>query len=189
MDGYYEHAPTVVLTRPLAFVGLPGSGAEEISRRVALLTGLPWAALDRGVEHRAGCSLDGLILRAGEDARLAHEREVLPALLRQPMPPVLALGDTTLTDPSLVDLLTGVEVRWVFRPLPELVARLQARVDAQRAHRWSLLFGEADARVLGPVFALREGAMRERADGRIEASGLSDHAVAMAETARLSEGG
>lgn len=179
MNGYYDMSPTVALERPLLLVGLPGSGVGAVSRDLALFTGLPWVHLDRAVEHAAGASIDALILRSGEVARAAIERELLPSLLRQPLPHVVALGETTLVDPLLAEMVRSERVIYLHRPRELLWARLRERLGRKPGHRWATLFGELDPRSLGPVFDRWEAAMRAVATEVIDAGARDDRRIAL----------
>ncbi len=164
MDDYYDHRPTLRLPAPLALCGLPGSRVADVAKRFSILTGVPIFEVDRAVEHRAGMSLDALLLTQGEGARADAERAVLAANLRHPIPHVIVLGDTTLTDPTRRALLAGADVAYVEVPLDVLWPRLAAAVREASHRHWTLLWGEApDPALLGPLFSERATAMRAAA--------------------------
>jgi shikimate kinase len=142
---YYSHAPLVTPDRPVCLVGLPGSRWGSVARSVAMLSGLPLVWLDRGVEHRAGTSVDGVVLtRGGEAARLTHERALLPAALRQPYPQVIALSEITLTDAAMRDLVRATAVVvYLKRPVEALLEEIE-RVRAEPGMTLSRLDPDLD---------------------------------------------
>ena len=77
--GYYDYAPTVALSRPVACIGHPGCAYREVVYDLAALTGLPLHDLDHRIEHEVGqpdpCrrdDLDGDLARAKGRLR-SHE--------------------------------------------------------------------------------------------------------------------
>ena len=57
MDGYYDPIVTHVLKRPLCICGYYGSRSIEVASFVAGYSGIPFADLERNIEHRLGCNL------------------------------------------------------------------------------------------------------------------------------------
>ena len=96
-SGYYDYAPTVTLSRPVAFCGHPGCGYREVVYDLASLTGLPLHDLDRWVEHEAGRSLWSLARQAGIGALEAAEARLLPKVLASRPPGLILFGEATLT--------------------------------------------------------------------------------------------
>jgi hypothetical protein len=95
-DGYYDPSPLFLLERPVAIADLVGLDARRLGHHLAALTGLPFHAIDRLVEHKAGCSLWELVLRHGPDRYRKLESEVLAAVLLDRPFGIIALGDGTL---------------------------------------------------------------------------------------------
>ncbi len=93
---YYDGYPERALERPLALTGFFGAGVSRIGNALTSRTGLPGIELLRWVEHRAGCSLSELTLRAGEQAVTALEDALLLKALAERPAGVLMLGDATL---------------------------------------------------------------------------------------------
>lgn len=159
---YYAYKPLVHPDRPVCLVGLPGSRADQIARMVSLLTGLPLFQVDRAVEHKAGRTIDGVMIQEGRAARLAWERQVLPPVLKRPTPHVIALSDSTLLDPALADLVRATtRLVHVVRPRQALVSEM-ARQNARNRGAFArlLLACPAEADRLEPAFAPLEAPMR-----------------------------
>jgi shikimate kinase len=141
---YYGYAPLLHPDRPLCLVSLPGGDAGMVARLLSILTGLPSCWLDRAVEHRAGVAVDGIVLGRGEDALNALEREVLPGVLRRSTPHIVALGERTLLDPSLRDLVASTSTLvYVRKPRATLVA---AMIEQRRRkpNLWARLLVDRD---------------------------------------------
>lgn len=99
-DGYYDPAPRALLDKPVALVGHLSDEVRVVGYRLAALWGLPAASLDRTIEHRAGKSIQHLLLSESESSYRRHERVELARLLRDRPAGVLTLGDGTLLDPD-----------------------------------------------------------------------------------------
>lgn len=178
---YYSYKPLITPDRPLCVVALPGGQAGATARLISVFTGLPLCWLDRSVEHRAGVSVDGLVLQRGEPAQHALERDLLPAILRRASPHIIALGERTLLDPTLRDLVRSTTTLvYLQRPRPTLIAEL-ARQRARRPNAWARLLIDRDLTgpELEPVFMRLELPM-VRADHVIDAGELHPQPTAQA---------
>lgn len=163
---YYGYAPLVRPDRPVCLVGLPGSRAGKVARMVSMLSGLPFVWLDRSVEHRAGTSVDGIVVTRGAEERMGHERALLPEALRRSSPHVIALSEVTLTDPRLRDLVRATATLvYVRRPGAALVEEIsRAKADKTAAYA-RLGLGEVD---LPALFDALEPSMRRSATVVVE---------------------
>jgi shikimate kinase len=100
-DGYYGWAPRAALERPLVLTGFLGARVGRVGNVLAGLTGHRHVDLLRAVEHRAGRSVDALVVAEGEAALAGWEAPLLRQALRDSPPPIVSLGHRTLLDPAL----------------------------------------------------------------------------------------
>lgn len=170
---YYSYRPLVVPDRPLCVVGLPASHAGGTAKLVASFIGLQLFWLDRAVEHRAGRSIDAIALTEGDDQRRVHERALLPAVLKRPVPPVVVLSELTLGDPSLAELVAATAtVLFIRRPIDEIIATIQgSRLKRPSAYARLSLGGPVDPVALRPHLERLERPMR-RCEYVMDAEGL-----------------
>lgn len=77
--------------RPIALVGLPGSGKTTIGKLLARQLGLPFVDVDHEIELELGCSIRAFFEAQGEVAFRDVETRVLERLTREP-PCVLSTG-------------------------------------------------------------------------------------------------
>ncbi|TVQ89977.1 MAG: hypothetical protein EA397_13535 [Deltaproteobacteria bacterium] len=137
---YYSYRPLITPEQPICLASMPGGQAGKTARLISILTGLPLAWLDRSVEHRAGTSIDGLVIQQGEAARHALERKEIPKVLAHKTPHIIALGETTLLDQELCGLLRAKSrLMYLRRPVPSLVAELD-RLSTKRRTTYARYF-------------------------------------------------
>jgi shikimate kinase len=98
MDGYYDYHPQAELDRHLVFAGFLTDETRAVGHRLASLMGLPFADLDRKIEHHAGCSVGELVADEGESYYRHLEREQLRRALKDTPFGVVTLGDGALID-------------------------------------------------------------------------------------------
>jgi shikimate kinase len=159
---YYSYKPLVEPDRPACLVGLPGAEHGKVARMVSLLTGLPLFWLDRAVEHKAGRTIDGVVVKEGQGTRLKWERQLLPDVLKRPTPHVVALSDQTLRDPRLLDLVQATSTLvYIRRPREVIVAEMGRRHAKNQAEfARLLLYCPADAGMLAPALDPLEEPMK-----------------------------
>lgn len=139
---YYAYKPLVHPDRPLALVGLPAAHVGATARLASSFTGLPLFSLDRAVEHRAGSSLDAIVVERGDHERREHERELLPTVLRRPTAHVIALSELTLADAELGPLVRErTQLVYLRRTLEEVIATISASYDKRPTAYARLLLG------------------------------------------------
>jgi len=80
-----------VLDRSIVLVGLMGAGKSSVGRRLAKRLGLSFFDADHEIEAAAGCSIDEIFSRHGEEAFRTGERQVIARLLKGE-PHILATG-------------------------------------------------------------------------------------------------
>lgn len=86
------------LERSIVLVGLMGAGKSCIGRNLAQRLGRPFIDADREIEDAAGCSIEEIFERHGEEAFREGERRVIARLLEKPQQ-VLATGGGAFMDP------------------------------------------------------------------------------------------
>jgi shikimate kinase len=85
-------------TRPIAFVGLMGSGKSTIGRRVANRLGRPFVDVDGEIEARTGATIAELFARDGEPAFRSLEADVVAELLARDDGAVISCGGGAVLD-------------------------------------------------------------------------------------------
>ena len=125
-DPYYSYAPTLLPSRPIALIGLPGARVPMVGAMLSVLTGLPFLDLERLVEHHSGQSLAQITFEQGQDGLAAHERRILIRVLAESPPPIIALSTATLTAPKTRHILRQrADVFYVKRPVKSCLQALQ----------------------------------------------------------------
>lgn len=79
------------LSKSIVLVGLMGAGKTHVGRRLARRLGLPFVDADSEIEKAAGCPVEEIFERHGEQAFRDGERRVISRLLDGPVQ-VLATG-------------------------------------------------------------------------------------------------
>lgn len=140
MDGYYDYGPQIDLSGHLLLAGFITEETRTLGYRLAALNGLPFADLDRKIEHRSGMSIWKLIWSEG----LERYRELESEILRQELAArpfgVLTVGDGALIDDDLRrHALRHATAVFLELDLPNCYWRLKNRADAHDGH-WHPLF-------------------------------------------------
>jgi XRE family aerobic/anaerobic benzoate catabolism transcriptional regulator len=91
--------------KPIALLGLRGSGKTTIGKRLARRLRVPFVELDQKIEERAGLRLSEIFSLHGEDFYRRLERESLDALLAGPATVVIAVGGGLVTSSDSFALL------------------------------------------------------------------------------------
>lgn len=117
----YRHDKSIVM------VGLMGAGKSAIGRRLANHLHMPFQDADTEIEAAAGCSIEEIFARHGEEAFRDGERRVIARLLEGP-PIVLATGGGAFMDETTRARITefGVSI-WLRADLETLVRRTAKR--------------------------------------------------------------
>ena len=97
-------ATSAVFDKPIALVGLMGSGKSAIGRRLAKKLGLTFADSDQLVSKMAGVSIADIFDLAGEAKFRDMEFRAIQNQLQQP-PHVLATGGGAFCEPETAALL------------------------------------------------------------------------------------
>ena len=98
-----QSAPAV-FDKPIALVGLMGSGKSVIGRRLAKKLGMRFADSDQLVTQMAGVSITDIFDLAGETKFRDMEFRAIQKQLKQP-PHVLATGGGAFCEPKTATLL------------------------------------------------------------------------------------
>lgn len=137
------------IEKSIVMVGLMGAGKSAIGRRLANHLQMPFVDADTEIEVAAGCSIEEIFQRHGEEAFRDGERRVIARLLEGP-PIVLATGGGAFMDDSTREKIakSGVSI-WLRADLETLVRR-----TAKRNNR-PLLKNDDPAETLKDLMAVR----------------------------------
>ncbi len=122
--------PALDVPRTIVFVGLMGAGKSHIGRRLAARLGLPFIDADAEIEAAAGCSIEEIFARHGEDAFRDGERRVIARLLSGPVHVMAAGGGAFMnaeTRRRIRDCAISIWLRAEVDVLLERVARRSNR--------------------------------------------------------------
>ena len=115
------------LKRTVALVGMMGAGKSSLGRRLAARLAAPFYDADSEIEKAAGCTINEIFERYGEEAFRDCERKVIARLLSGE-PHVLATGGGAFIDDEtrvrLKELALSV---WINVPLEVLISRVKRR--------------------------------------------------------------
>lgn len=115
------------LNRTVALVGMMGAGKSSLGRRLAARLSVPFWDADSEIEKAAGCSINEIFERYGEQAFRDCERKVIARLLSGD-PHVLATGGGAfIDDETRAKLKTEALSVWIKVPLEVLIARVKRR--------------------------------------------------------------
>jgi len=122
--------PRLILTRPLALVGLMGVGKTTVGRRLAEALNVPFKDADEEIEKAAGQSVSDIFAAYGEAGFRDGEQKVISRLLDNG-PHVLATGGGAFVQDGTRDLIRQKAITvWLRTDL-----RVIARRVAHRNHR------------------------------------------------------
>ena len=114
-------------SRTVVLVGLMGAGKTTIGRRLAKALQTTFIDADTEIEAAAGCSVNEIFERHGEQEFRRGERQVVARLLNN-APHVLATGGGAFIDAATRKLIKKKAVSiWLRADLELLLARVQKR--------------------------------------------------------------
>lgn len=164
----------MVFTRPLALVGLMGSGKSAVARILGERMGVLVADLDATVEAAEGRSIDVLFAREGEAYFRRREGEVLRQALEAGAR-IIACGGGVVLDPAHRALLRErCEVVWLEVPAAEAARRIGDGTGRP------LLAGGPPGTRLAALLAERGPLYVEVAHHRVDTAGRTPERVAEA---------
>ncbi len=112
------------IDRPIALVGLMGSGKSMLGRRLAAKLHLPFADTDILVEELAGISIRDIFDIAGEEKFRDLERRAIETAV-QNGPAILSTGGGTMCNDAAATLITGTTIAvWLAAEPKTLLARI-----------------------------------------------------------------
>ena len=118
-----QDAPSV-FNKPIALVGLMGSGKSAVGRRLAKQLGLTFADSDQLVTKMAGVSITDIFDLAGEAKFRDMEFRAIQNQLQQP-PHVLATGGGSFCEPKTASLIReNAIVIWLQASPETLIKRI-----------------------------------------------------------------
>ena len=117
------------ISRPIALVGLAGSGKTQAGRRLSERLGVPFIDSDAEIERGHGRSISHIFIEEGEAAfRQMERRFLLQSSLSEPQ--VIATGGGAFFDPAIrAHLLTHCLTVWLDTSLEELAERIDRSGD------------------------------------------------------------
>ena len=117
------------ITKSIVLIGMMGAGKSSIGRRLATRLLLPFIDADTEIEVAAGCSIEEIFERHGEDEFRAGERRVVARLLAGP-PHVLATGGGAFMNEQTRGIIKnrGISI-WLQADLDVLLQRVSRRND------------------------------------------------------------
>jgi shikimate kinase len=131
-----------------------GAGKSSVGRKLASVLGVHFRDADTEVEAAAGCSVNEIFARFGEDAFRDGERKVVSRLLNEP-PHVLATGGGAFTDAQIRARIkataTSVWLRADLKLLIERVSRKDTRPLLKKTNAREVL--EKQMREREPIYA------------------------------------
>jgi shikimate kinase len=115
---------TSKLDRPIAVVGMMGSGKSTLGAALANLLGFDFYDTDRRIEQETGQTISQIFSEQGESAFRAMEQATIAKLLEKGEVCVIATGGGSITLPATADMIFNNTLSlWIHAPLDLLVTR------------------------------------------------------------------
>lgn len=127
MSDYYEPHARVRLDRPIVLAGALGADVAMIGHDLVARSGLPFAAVDRLLEHEAGRALALLAVELGVAGLVRRVDAVLARAVRERPAGVIVLDEAWPSAESLALLRTQAHLVAIQRPLDFLERRRAGR--------------------------------------------------------------
>ncbi|MEM7211312.1 MAG: shikimate kinase [Pseudomonadota bacterium] len=145
---------TPSLIRPVALVGLMGSGKSSVGQRLAKALRAAFVDADDEIKAASGLTIPEIFEQYGEGEFRALERRVMQRLMTGP-PQVIATGGGAFMDPNTRHVIGEVAVSvWLRADLDVLVSRTAGRTHRPLLNAGDpreILTGLIDARY--PIYA------------------------------------
>ncbi len=112
------------LDKPVALIGMMGSGKSHIGALLARALGLEFVDSDRKIEEAAGCSIAEIFERDGEQRFRDAEKRIIADLL-ETGPIVLATGGGAIVNESTADAIWSRAISiWIDADIDALLERV-----------------------------------------------------------------
>jgi shikimate kinase len=116
------------LKKPLALIGMMGSGKTTVGRTLAALLGVAFLDSDAVIEERTGKTVAEIFKTDGESAFRDWEADVVAeALAVRPAAVIGVAGGAVLRDETRSALQKEATVVWLRAPIETLIRRVSAR--------------------------------------------------------------
>ena len=136
MDGYYDPIVSHFLDKPVCLCGFWGARVPEIAVLASSYTGIPFADLERKIEHRLGASLCSLYAKGHLGSLDEVEHECLRHLLSSRPYPIVSLRPETLMQPRNARLVANkmrlIYIKKDIFSLFATISKIRARKEKNR---------------------------------------------------------
>ncbi len=119
--------PALDTPKSIVFVGLMGAGKTLIGRRLGARLGLPFVDADAEIEAAAGCTIEEIFERHGEDAFRDGERRVIARLLGGPVHVLATGGGAFMNEEIRREIKENCISVWLRADLELLLERVSRR--------------------------------------------------------------
>lgn len=157
---YYDPHPRIRLEEHVVLAGQVGSGVASIGRAMAARTGLPFAEVDRMVEHTLGSSMARIVGEQGAASLRGHCSEALRRALARQVRGFVVLGSGGLEPQDLEAVRAETRFVYVRRPAAVLLRRIQSQLARSPGSLFQFALGvPRSPQELAPLLAGREKAL------------------------------
>mgnify|MGYP006093017717 CR=1 FL=1 len=117
------------IKKAIVLIGIMGAGKTSVGRKLAKLIDMDFVDVDEEISKAAGCSIEDIFDKYGEDAFRDVEERIMARLLSE-NPKVLATGGGAVMNPRTQKIIKeqGISV-WLSAELDVLVRRTSKRED------------------------------------------------------------
>lgn len=118
------------LDRPVALIGMMGSGKTQIGRALSTTLNIPFFDADKEIEAAAGSDINGIFEYYGEAAFRDVERRVIRRLAEHKGASILSTGGGAVVDPQTRSLLHENTIMiWLDADVDTLYNRIKNHTD------------------------------------------------------------
>lgn len=122
-----------MLKKPIALVGMPGSGKSTIGKNLAEKLSCEFVDSDELIEQDAGCKISEIFEESGEPVFREMETNTISSVLnKKEAPYILSTGGGAIMTPAVYDMLNQMSVI-VYLSLS--VEELWSRLEKSYTHR------------------------------------------------------
>ena len=163
------------LDRPVFLTGFMGTGKSTVAKRLSAFTGQVVCEMDALIEERAGCTINEIFAREGQEGFRRRETELLVEIGRE-SGVIVSCGGGVVTREENIHILRRSGYVFLLRAGLET---LMERLSGETATR-PLLQGEDASQRVASLLAEREEAYQKAAHFVIDTDGLSPDEIALA---------